>query len=356
MSTIPTIFNEKITPYTAVGGKERTSSTGISAIVISNPGYQRRAFFQELEKTGFDNVISIESSSPHYDIEDMVKRFPFVRFILPEKEISTGEKINLAAAETESPLFYVLRNDLKIIAGGTARKIAERLSANHESGESGEPKIGFKRLCTVPVILNSRYETLPTLAAPMTHRKKLQTVFFEPHAEGQATLYPFDGIGIYDRLRFIRTGGFDITLKNIYWQFLDFGFRSFLWGEEIALSSQLKLLCEGNLPVEDRTVEESYKRFYIKNLAPEFRSDYAHLPLYRFLPFMLKTGEDFFSAWEEFSEGRKWVIRNKFRWRCDAHSVIKNWDNISAPQASQSTKVMTGVSGIVLKHASMIGS
>jgi len=349
MNTIPTIFNEKITPYTAVGGKERISSNGISAIVLNNPGFQRRAFFQELEKTGFDNVISIESSSPHYDIEDMVKRFPFVRFILPEKEITIGEKINLAAAEIESPLFFVLRNDLKIIAGGTARKIAERLSAGHDNVEE-ESKNGFKRLCTVPVILNSRYESLPTLVAPMTHRKKMQTVFFEPHTEGHLTLYPFDGIGIYDRMRFIRTGGFDITLKNAYWQFMDFGFRSFLWGEEIALSLQLKLLFEGNLPIEDRTVEESYKRFYIKNLAPVFRSDYAHLPLYRFLPFMFKTGEDIFTAWEEFAEGRKWVTKNKFRWKCDAHAATKNWDNISASQSAQLIKVMTGASGIVLKH------
>jgi len=350
MNTIPTIFNEKITPYTAVGGKERIASTGISAIVLNNPGFQRRTFFQELEKVGFDNVISIESSSPHYDIEDMVKRFPFVRFILPEKEITTGEKINLAAAEIQSPLFYVMRNDLKIIAGGTAKKLAERLSVNQENGENGETKNGFKRLCTVPVIINSRYETLPTLAAPMTHRKKMHTVFFEPHTEGHLTLYPFDGIGIYDRQRFIRTGGFDITLKNTYWQFMDFGFRAFLWGEEIALSLQLKLLCEGNMPVEDRTVEESYKRFYIKNLAPVFRSDYAHLPLYRFLPFMLKTGEDLFSAWEEFSEGRKWVTKNKFRWKSDAHAVTKCWDNISASETAQSIKVMSGVSGIVLKH------
>ena len=313
-----------------MGGKERIACTGISAVILNRQGFPRRTFFQDIEKTGFDNVISIESPSPHYDIEELAGRFPFVRFVLPEREINPGEQINLAASEIESPLFFVLRNDLKIISGGTARRMAERLSVSQEEdGESEEKKTGFRRLCTVPVIMNSRYEVLPTLSAPMTHYRKMRTVFMEPHIEGHLSLYPFDGIGIYDRQRFIQTGGFDITLKNTHWQFMDFGFRAHLWGEEIALSLQLKLLCEGDLPAEDYTIEESYRRFYLKNLAPVFRGDYAHLPLYRFPPFLFNSGEDIFAAWEEFSESRKWIKKNKFRWRCNAHSVTGRWDNIS---------------------------
>jgi len=333
MSTIPTIFNEKITPYTAVGGKERIASTGICAIVINSPGFSRRSFFQELEKTGFDNVISIETSQPHYDIEELTSRFPFVRFVLPEREISLGEQINLAASEIESPLFFVMRSDMKIIAGGTARRMAERLALSHEEGEenqapsTGEIKSGFKRLCTVPVIMNSRYEILPTIVSPMTQRKKMRTAFMEPQTEGQLSLYPFNGIGIYDRQRFIQSGGFDTTLKNTHWQMMDFGFRSHLWGEEISLSLQLKLLCDNEMTSEDYTVEDSYMRFYLKNLSPVFRGDYAHLPFYRFLSFLFKSGVDLFSAWEEFSKCRKWVKTNKFRWKCDAPSVTERWNS-----------------------------
>jgi hypothetical protein len=335
MNTIPTIFNEKITPYTAVGGKERIASTGISAIVLNRPGLPRRSFFHELEKTGFDNVISIESSSPHYDIEELSGRFPFVRFILPENEINLGEQINLGASEIESPLFFVLHSDMKIIAGGTARRIAERLSVNsEEGGEDSEKKCGFKRLCTVPVIMNSNYEVLPSLTAPMTHCRKIRTIFLEPHNEGDLSLYPFDGIGVYDRQRFIRTGGYDATLKNMHWQLMDFGFRAHLWGEEIALNLQLKLSYDGELPSENYTVEDSYRRFYLKNLAPVFRSDYAHIPLYRFPAFLKNSGEDLLSAWEEFSESRKWVTKNKYRWKCDARVVTNRWE-VNAPQAGE---------------------
>jgi len=326
MSIIPTIFNEIITPYTAVGGKERIASTGISAVVLNPPGLPRRAFFQELEKTGFDNIISIESCAPHYDIEELSGRFPFARFILPEKELNFGEQINLAASEIESPLFFVLRSDMKIIAGGTARRMAERLSVSHDETNDKEKNTGFKRLCTIPLIMNSNYEALPSLIAPMTKNRKIRTFFLDGQNESDLSLYPFDGIGIYDRQRFINSGGFDTTLKQTHWQLMDFGFRAHLWGEEISLNLHFKLAYENELPLEDYSQGESYKRFYLKNIAPVFRNDHAHLPLYRFPGFLLKSGEDIISARNEFKEVRKWVTINKYRWKSDARAVINKWN------------------------------
>jgi hypothetical protein len=313
-----------------VGGKERFASTGLSAVLLNRSGrYRRPLLFQELEKTGFDYVISIESSPESYDVEELSNRFPYARFILLRREISLGEQINLAASELDSPLFFVLWNDLKIFAGGSAARMAERLSAKQEEvkeNEGEEKKSAFKRLCTVPVIQNSRFETLPTLIAPVVFRKKIQTMFLAPQSEGQMSLYPFDGVGIYDRDRFIRLGGFDGTLKNTHWQFMDFGFRAQLWGEEIGLGQQLKLSYDGDIPAEDNTAEASYRRFYLKNLAPVFRGDYAHLPLRRFPGYLFRSGEDPLAAWEDFSESRRWVRTNRFRWRCDARSVTERWD------------------------------
>ncbi|MDR2965273.1 MAG: hypothetical protein LBU88_05820 [Treponema sp.] len=326
MNTIPTIFNENIIPYTAVGGKERVASTGISAVVLNRPGFPHRSFFQDIEKTGFDHVISIESASPHYDIEELAGRFPFVRFILPEKEINLGEQINLAASEIDSPLFFVFYSDMKIIAGGSARRMAERLSFTDNNEDQNETKTGFKRLCTVPVIINSNYEPLPTIVSPVTKKRIMRTTCFEPQNEGDFSLYPFNGIGIYDRERFVNIGGYDSTINNVYWQLLDFGFRSFLWGEEISLSLQLKLCYDADMPIEDFTVEENYRRFKLKNLAPVYRSNYAHLPYYRFLSYFAKSGDDIFNAWKEFKEGRRWVIKNKYRWKIDTKGVINLWE------------------------------
>jgi hypothetical protein len=328
MNTIPTIFNEALPSYTAVGGNMREASTGLSAVLLNRSGrYPRRTLFQELEKTGFDYVISIESSPERYDVEELSGSFPFVRFILMRERISLGEQINLAASELSSPLFFVLWNDLRIMAGGGAARMAERLAFTpDEQKKAGGEKSPFKRLCTIPVIQNSRFETLPTLIAPAVRKKRVKTLLFSPLEDGLPSLYPFDGVGIYDRERFIRLGGFDGTLKNTHWQFMDFGFRAWLWGEEIRSTQQVKISYDGEVPGEDNTAEASYRRFYLKNLAPVFRGDYAHLPLRRFPGYFFRSGEDPFAAWAAFSESRRWVELNRYRWQSDARTITDRWD------------------------------
>jgi hypothetical protein len=308
--------------YTAVGGKERCGSTGLSAVLLNRPGFSsKRAVFQELEKNGFDYVISLECNRERYDVEELSGRFPFVRFILLPQVLSPGEQINLAASELSGPLFFVLWNDLRIVTGGGAGRITGRVC---------------KRLCTVPVIQNPRCETLPTLTAPAVSRGNIKPLIFIPQKEGLPSLYPFDSVGIYDRERFIRLGGFDATLKNPYWQLMDFGFRSYLWGEEICVTQHLKLSREGEFPVADNSPDESYRRFYLKNLALVFRGDYAHLPLRRFFSYIGRSGVDPFSAWEEFSQARRWVRTNRYRFRSDARMVNDLWEDIEAAQAEGS--------------------
>ncbi|MDR1972008.1 MAG: hypothetical protein LBQ46_08810 [Treponema sp.] len=331
MNTIPTIFNETAASYTAVGGTERLGSTGLSAVLLNRRGlFFRRSLFQELEKAGFDYVISMESAPDRYDIEDLSGRFPFVRFVLIPEGLNAGEQINLGAGESPSPLFFVLWNDLKIITGGGAERMAERLSLSPEELKKA-PASQFRRLCTVPWLLNGRFETHPTLIAPAVYRRNVRTLVFAPRREGFPSLYPFDGVGIYDRERFINLGGFDSRIRNPYWQLMDFGFRACLWGEEIGVTQHIKLCSEGMIPVEDNTVDEGYRRFYLKNIAPVFRGDHAHLPWRRFPGYLANSGWDIFGAWEEFNEARRWVHTNRKRWKSDARMVNERWEDVGAP-------------------------
>jgi hypothetical protein len=310
--------------YTVIGGRERLASTGLSAVLLNRGRrYTRRNLFHDLEKTGFDTIISVEPSPAHYDIEELSTRFPFVSFVLPQQPVSLGEQINLAVSELNTALFFVLWSDQKIIAGGTSRRMAERLA--YPDGENGE-KGQFRRLCTVPVIQTSRFDTLPTLRIPELRRNKVLTMPLYPTSEGFQTVYPFDGVGIYDRDRFVRLGGFDSTLKSSYWQLMDFGFRAYLWGEEISSTQTLKLSYDSAAPSEDSTINFDYNRFYLKNLAPVFRGDCASLPLFRFPGFLLQSSEDIFAAWENFSESRRWVNTNSFRWYCNPKDLVGRWD------------------------------
>jgi hypothetical protein len=328
MNTIPSIFNAGLPSYTAVGGRERLGSTGLSAVLLNRSGrHPRHGLFQELEKAGFDYVVSVENTGGHYDVEGLSGRFPFVRFILLKEDLSPGERINLAVSELPGPLFMVLWNDLRILSGQAAF-MAERLSLGvEERKKAGASGSTLRRLCTVPVLQNSRFETIPSLAAPAVFRNTIKTLPFSPRREGCRSLYPFDGVGIYDRERFVRLGGYDTTLGNGYWQLMDFGFRACLWGEEIASTQHMKLAYEGDTPVEDNTAGESYRRFYLKNLAPVFRGGTAWLPLLRFPGFLIRSGGDPMTAWEQFSEGRRWVRLNRYRWTTDARSVTESWED-----------------------------
>ncbi|MDR2053217.1 MAG: hypothetical protein LBP80_07370 [Treponema sp.] len=325
MNTIPLTFNSTVSSYTAVGGSGRAASTGLSAVLLNRGGrYPRRTLFQELEKTGFDYIISIEEAE-RYDVEELSARFPFVRFILLKETLTPGEQINLAVSELSGPLFFVLWNDLRILHSGGAGRMADRLYCSLEDIRSGNPGPN-KRLCTTPVIQNSQFETLPTLIAPALYRGTVKPVFFATQREGTPTLFPFDGVGIYDRDRFIKLGGFDVTLKSPHWQLMDFGFRAHLWGEQIRSTQHIRLSYNGEIPLSDSTAGESYRRFYLKNLAPVFRGDRAEIPFRRFFPYFARSGKDPFLAWADFAEGRNWVRTNRYRFRRDARALVELWE------------------------------
>jgi len=319
-----------------VGGTERRASTGLSALVLNRGGrYPRYSFFEELEKAGFDYILSMEGSSSRYDLEALAGDFPFVRFILLKEPVSPGEEINIAATELSSPLLFVLWSDLKIVRSGEAGRMAERLFCEEAHSQGEESRSPYKRLCTVPLIQDSMQETMPTLITPALISEKktvrsIKTIPFFSRDEGVPSLYPFDGVGIYDRERFIRLGGFDSSIKSFHWQLLDFGFRSSLWGEKIASTRFIKLKYDGSIPKKDSTAEDGYKRFFLKNMAPVFRGDYAHIPLRRFPWYWLKMGNDMFSAWKEFSAAREWVKTNRYRFTSDARTVVERWETLAA--------------------------
>jgi hypothetical protein len=333
MNTISTIFSNTIPSYTAVGGTERGSSSGLSAVILNRGGrYPRRTLFQELEKVGFDYIISMEGPQERYDVEELSGRFPQVRFILLKESMNLGGQINLAASELSSSLFFVLWNDLRILHSGGASRMVERLQLGQEElyKNVGQKSV-YRRLCTIPLIQNSHFENLPTISAPALFRGTVKTLMFAPEREGQSSLYPFDGVGIYDRLRFIDIGGFDSSLSSTHWQLMDFGFRAYLWGEQISATQLIRLSYDGEPPPEDSTTDESYRRFYLKNLAPIFQGDHASLPLRCFFPYLWRVGRDLFTVWGEFLKARHWIKDYQYRFRSDARAITELWENVGEP-------------------------
>ncbi|MDR2841790.1 MAG: hypothetical protein LBV52_01155 [Spirochaetaceae bacterium] len=334
MNTGHTIFNETVPTYTVLGGTERLASTGLSVILLNRGGrYPRKTYIDELKKQGFDYIVSVESQGANYEIEQLADAYPFVRFILLKEMLSVGEMINIAALEIKEPLFFVLWNDFHLLQGLNAARIAEKLLLKTNYLAKGDQnKKRYIRLCTVPVIQNSNFETLPLSLIPKIKRKRLEIFPFAAGKEGDATLYPYDAVGIYDKERFLEIGGFDTEIKKPYWQIMDFGMRAWLWGEQIRTTQLVRLRVDGEIQAGDSTADDSYRRFFLKNLAVSVKKGIqkngqiescASIPWTYFLQFMLKTGIGFFAAKKEFSQARLWIKSKEKRFTCSPSSIEK---------------------------------
>ena len=317
MNTIPTIFNERKVPHTIVGGKVKKSDEDRSpfTVILLNRGgrYYRSAVFQSLESAGFASVISIELSAAPYDIENLSIRFPEVKFLVPLEGVSVGEMINTGIAETSSPYVFVVWNDMRVTPQSVPPRLLARLS---------EEEI----LCFAPMLTSQKMENLPVQMVPALNRNSFLVEPMPGFKDSLPTVYPFDFCGIYCREKFIQMGGFDHTIANPYWQNLDFGFRAHLWGERILLSSAFRLSYDGEVPREDITADDSYMRFYLKNLAPVFRGDEAYLPRSAFVRYAGKAGTNILESWSSFLQARKWVALNRYRFKRDAQSLTAGWE------------------------------
>jgi hypothetical protein len=317
MNTTPSIFNDLRAPYTIVGRKREdrklTLPPLLSVLVLNRGGRPyRNDYFRDLERSGSFEVISIEGQENSYDVEMLSKRFPMVRFLLLHRKISAGEAVNLGMKEARGRLVLVIWNDM--LPGGP---LSEALLARLLS--SG-------RVCTVPHLQTTRFETVPSIVAPAFYRSRLKTLHMVPSTDAVPSLFPFDFCGAYDRERFLLLGGFDHRIVHPYWQKLDFGFRAHLWGEELLCSTALRIRYLGDHDSEDTTPDENYGRFYLKNLAVRFDGDEGVLPLSRFFSYASKQGGSLFSGIREFREARDWVRENRYRFCRDARSVTELWE------------------------------
>lgn len=317
MSTIPVIFNERKVPHTIVGGTVRKTdedSSPFSVILLNRGGrYYRSAVFSNLEAAGCSSVISVELSSEPYDIENLSVRFPSVKFLVPLEKVTIGEMINTAMAEVSSPLVLVVWNDVKVTPSSIPARLVARV---REEGT----------LCAAPVLSSERLETLPVQMVPALNRASFQVEPMPCYRDASPTVYPFDFMGIYNREKFIQLGGFDHTIRNPYWQNLDFGFRAHLWGERVILMTSFRLAYESEVPREDVTVDASYMAFFLKNLLAVHRKDEALIPISRFLSYAATSGMNPFDAWSRFSAARKWVRVNRYRFARDAVSLVRDWE------------------------------
>jgi hypothetical protein len=299
-----------------VGGERVDRGTqqpkSVSLVLLNRGGkFNRPTLFSELEKLDVAEIVSVESSSAAYDVESLARSYTNVRFLLLERTVSTGELVNLAIQESSGRYVLVIWNDMRVPA--LSRRVVERAQEDEV-------------LCTVPLMRSPRLELIPTVMAPGFHGSQLKVLPSNARIDNAPSLYPYDYVGLYNREKFLFCGGYDGLIPKSYWQKLDFGFRCFMWGETIRCNVNFKVNCLTTQEPEDTTPEESYKRFFLKNLSVRFHGDQGVLPFSRFLPFWLKTSGGLFESYRFFRTVQEWVERNRYLFKQDARRVTEMWE------------------------------
>lgn len=319
MSTTHSTSETAYAGYTVIGGtkldRDRKDHKGLSIVLLNRGGRPfRRDLFEELTALDAVEVISVEPSSVSYDLELLTRKHSELRFVLLSGDVTSGERVNIGIKEALGRYVFVLWNDMHIKASSISSRVLAKI-ADREN------------LCTVPLLQNSKNETIPSCFAPAFNKRGgIEVVPLNAVRKDLAAIYPFDYCGVYDREKFLSTGGFDSTIQNPFWQKMDFGFRSHMWGEKIVANTAVKITYQNEPPFEDTTVDHSYKRFFLKNLSVRYTGDAGYLPLSRFLSYWIRTGTAFPTAVSEYKQTRRWIKENRYRFKSDALSITELWD------------------------------
>ncbi len=313
MMNTTAITSDPLPGYTVVaaGGREKDSFEGITLVLLSRGGRPfRKEQIQKLSQIQIQEILSIEN--PGTDIDNLTRTIPELKCIVMPEDLTTGEQINIAMRESSGSHVLVMWDDMDLqILGKTGRLFA--LAAQQES------------LCSIPVLMNSQKESIPIRLAPFFSGHKLEVLSLGSVKNDTPTLYPFDYCGIYNRKKFMLTEGFDSKILSPYWQKMDFGFRAYLWGEKIQCFTGIKIAYQNEIPHDNISIDSSYKRFFLKNLALHFKGDSCQLSLPSILRFHLQSRMSIFNSFKDYTEIWHWVRKNKFRFQMDPYSLTELW-------------------------------
>jgi len=317
MSTIPLTFDDQNTPYTIVGNTAqdcRKDSLPLFSILLLNRGgkFHREELLHEIYKIDFAEILYIEGPEFSYDIEQLSRKYPEVKFLLCQSQISTGEKINIGMEESQSHLVFVFWSNNKIVSNSITAELIKRTEQQNV-------------LCSVPVMKNIHHKDIPSIQVPGFIKGNLKVVPWSPVKNSIESIFPFDYCGIYNRKKYYNIGGFDNNIKNPYWQKLDFGFRAFMWGERIRLDTGFVLQYLGDTEVENSSPDKDYKIFFLKNIFVKYKNNAGFIPLYKLLNYLYYSDSGPVRSIKEFITIRKWVRENKDRYKNDAKALVKLW-------------------------------
>ena len=315
MNTIPLTFDEQQINRTVLGGRKNLNENAlnISVILLNSKGsHFKLHLFENLIACNFKTIVSIEKDGTSFNMDDISRKFPEIKFIIPLEKTNDGDLINLAMGEIDSEYALVLRDTLNIPSGIILPNLADTLTKD-------------KTFCIVPRLLDENRKSLPCVYTPRIEKTHFMVDSSIAVIDGMKTLFPHDNIALYNREKFIMLGGYDWTIDSNYWQIMDLAIRSWLWGEETRLTSMLQFSYNEKYPIPDKTVNIDYLRYYLKNELPILKMETGYIKKSSFFIFKLRSSCGFFEARRQFHSAREWVEQNKYKFKMDLETFIESW-------------------------------
>ncbi|MCF0237547.1 MAG: hypothetical protein HUK24_03015 [Sphaerochaetaceae bacterium] len=180
-------------------------------------------------RDNFNYCLHVITQGERLQDEDVQVRYPDVNFIVFQKAPSLAERINALADVCMTTYFFLTRSDVALMSFDWAPMEKRLKEDNHPAA-----------LC--PHFFNRDREMIPSVRGPFVSNNTIEPLSFLPAGTCNSNLYPFLGIGIYDRALFQRLRGFDEDITGPYWQALDFGTRCWLYGYPIYTVDSMSVL------------------------------------------------------------------------------------------------------------------
>lgn len=281
MSTIHSISKKPLfADYMMWGNGGHCHEKNISLVLLNRGArIDKNALFNRKFYAHFDSIISIEPPGSSPEVYEMNKNSSQFRFLVPQKELTPGEQIDLAATLISDTWFCVLWND----------QILDKEMIPPTEIMEEESTIIY-----VPFLKDMRKKNpIPTMMVPNLRRKKLELKGYGNVDSGGRSFYPFDFVGIYHRQFFLEMGGFDNSFKNPYWQLIDFGARLLMFGKNIRLNPYFLVHYEAEIEPYREIFDRDYLLYVLKSQLIQQKGERFFISKGAFIRFFLRyAGKD----------------------------------------------------------------
>lgn len=281
-------------------------------LLIKNGSQYRNTAINNISGLGFEKIICVENTKGSLNAASIIETHPSIMFIEIIEKVSIGDMINIGMAKAKSPYVLVLTEEFCTQKFNFTPKFANQL-------------ISKNVFCVAPKIVSSSYNNYPIMVEPLVEKNQFNLKFSATYKDNQKTFFPFFLIGFYNREKYIQLGGMDYTISSEYWQKCDFFFRAWLWGERIVLNINFVFVLADSNMNEDKTVDFSYLRFYLKNLLPVYNVDHAYIHKRSFFSFRRKNPIGLTDSLRQFKDAKRWVFENRYCFKMDATKLIADW-------------------------------